>query len=147
MSDLSPPLREPTNADTDHLRLLAIFHFIIAGLSLLGLGFLFAHYAFMGFFLNNPEMWKHAKEGPPPPEVFGILKWFYAFFGAMIIGSGIGNFLSGWFISKRKHRVFSLIVAGLDCMQFPFGTALGVFTFVVLLRDSVRRIYTANTNA
>jgi hypothetical protein len=26
-------------------------------------------------------------------------------------------------------------------MFFPFGTALGVFTFIVLTRDSVRRLY------
>jgi len=39
--------------------------------------------------------------------------------------------------------MFSLIIAGINCVQFPFGTVLGVFTFVVLLRDSVRELYEA----
>ena len=53
------------------------------------------------------------------------------------------NLLSGIFIRKRKHHVFSLIVAGFNCLHFPLGTALGVFTFVVLLRDSVQNMYRA----
>jgi hypothetical protein len=40
-----------------------------------------------------------------------------------------------------SSRLFSLIVAGFMCMFFPFGTALGVFTFIVLTRESVRRLY------
>jgi hypothetical protein len=45
------------------------------------------------------------------------------------------------FLLKRKFRMFSLVVAGLDCVQIPFGTVLGVFTLVILLRDSVRDSY------
>ncbi len=30
--------------------------------------------------------------------------------------------------------MFSIVVAGLDCFQIPFGTALGVFTIIVLSR-------------
>jgi hypothetical protein len=39
--------------------------------------------------------------------------------------------------------MFSLVIAGLNCIQIPFGTALGVFTIIVLLRDSVREAYAA----
>jgi hypothetical protein len=34
-----------------------------------------------------------------------------------------------------------LIIAVLNCLQIPFGTALGVFTIIVLSRDSVRELY------
>lgn len=43
--------------------------------------------------------------------------------------------------AKRKRA--TLIVSGLNCLQIPFGTVLGVFTLVVLLRDSVREAYEA----
>lgn len=56
--------------------------------------------------------------------------------GALVI-------VSGRSIKRRRRRVFSLIVAGLSCLFFPFGTALGVFTFIVLLRPSVERLYRA----
>ena len=130
--------------DTDQLRLLAIFHFIIAGLAVVGLGFLALHYTFMHSIMNNPEVWKNQKgDGPPPAEFFAIFKWVYVVIGAFIVAGGIANLLSGLFLRKQTNRLFSLIIAGLNCMQFPFGTALGVFTFVVLLRDSVRELYEA----
>jgi hypothetical protein len=37
--------------------------------------------------------------------------------------------------------MFSIVVAGVNCLQIPFGTALGVFTMMVLLRDTVRQSY------
>jgi hypothetical protein len=49
--------------------------------------------------------------------------------------------LSGRFIAKRRRKLFSLIVAGLSCLSFPLGTALGVFTFIVLLRDTIPELY------
>jgi len=137
-------MRDQRKIDADHLRLLAIFHFVVAGLALIGIGFLCLHYAFMNAIINNPEMWKNQKSGGPPPEqFFAIFKWFYLFFGGFLVLGGIGNLLSGLFIQRRKNRTFSLIIAGVNCIQMPFGTALGVFTFVTLLRDSVRETYEA----
>lgn len=142
MSQLPPLLRDQRKIDADHLRLLAIFHFVVAGLAIVGLGFLFLHFTFMHTVMTNPEVWKNQKAGGPPPEqIFAMLKWLYLFFGALSITAGIANLCSGLFIQKRKNRVFSLIVAGMNCLQFPFGTVLGVFTFIVLLRDSVREAY------
>ncbi len=141
MTDLPPLLRDQRKADAEHLKLLAIFHFIFAGLALAGIGFLFLHYALMSTVMNNPEMWKNQKGGPPPAEFFALFKWFYVIFGIVLVTGGIANLLSGFFMRRRIHRVFSLVVSAFNCFQFPFGTALGVFTFVVLLRDSVRETY------
>jgi hypothetical protein len=146
MSEPTPLLRDQKRTDADHLKLLAIFHFIFAGLAVVGLGFLALHYAVMHAVMGNPEMWKNQKGGPPPVEFFAIFKWFYAFFGLLIVAGGLANLFSGWFIRQRKNRLFSLIVAGVNCLQVPFGTALGVCTFVVLLRDSVREAYAARPN-
>lgn len=142
-SSLPPLLRDQRKVDADHLRLLAIFHFVLAGLGILGLGFLFLHWLFLHTFLGNPEMWKDAKGGPPPREIFAIFKWFYLFAAGMIIGLGLIHVASGWCILKRRARTFSLVVAGVSCFGFPFGTVLGVFTLVVLLRESVAELYRA----
>ncbi len=129
--------------DASHLKLLAIFHFVFAGLTLLGLGFLFLHWWFMHAIMENPEMWKNQQGGPPPKEFIALFKWVYLFFGTGIVLTGVANTISGWSLMARRNRTFSLVVAGLNCMAFPFGTALGVFTFIVLLRDSVRELYEA----
>ena len=141
MSTPPPLMRDQRKIDADHLRLLGIFHFILAALSIIGLGCLFLHWFMMHTFFENPEMWRNQKSGPPPEQFFAVFKWFYAIFGVMMIGSGVANLFSGLFIRRNVYRIFSLIVAGSNCLWFPFGTALGVFTFVVLLRDSVRERY------
>ena len=145
MTEPPPLMRDQRKADADHLQLLAIFHFVVAGLALAGLGFLLLHYLVMNTVMTNPEIWKNQPGGGPRPEqFFAIFKWFYLFFGVMIVIGGIMNLLSGWFILQRKRRTFTLVCAGLNCIQFPFGTGLGVFTLVVLLRDSVREVYALN---
>jgi hypothetical protein len=143
MSELPPLMRDQRKVDAEHLKLLAVFHFVVAGLSIVGLGFLCMHWFFMHSIFDNPEMFKHAKDGPPPKEFFAIFKWFYVVIGVCIVTGGIANLVSGWLILQRRARVFSLIVAGLDCAFVLLGTALGAFTFVVLLRDSVREVYEA----
>jgi hypothetical protein len=143
---LQPLLRDQRKVDAEHLKLLAVFHYVLGGLAVVGLGFLFMHWLLMNTFMGNPEMWQQqGGKGPPPPpkEFFAIFKWFYLFIGTMIVVSGVANVVSGLSIRARRWRVFSLIVAGINCLCFPFGTVLGVFTFVVLLRESVAEAYEA----
>jgi hypothetical protein len=79
---------------------------------------------------------------PPPPAQFG---WLLVVFGALsvLLGWtwGILLIVSGRCIARRRHRVFSMVIAGLSCLQIPFGTALGVFTMIELSKDSVRAQY------
>ena len=107
MNDLPPLMTDQRKIDQDHLRLLAVFHFVGAALAVLGLVFLLVHYLFF------------------------------------LLASLVGNLLSAIFLGQRRHRTFSLLVAGLNCLHVPVGTVLGVFTFVVLLRPSVREAYDA----
>ena len=140
--DTAPLISEDQRRkDDEHIKLLSVFHFLVAGLSVIGIAFLILHYYVMSSVFSNPEMWK-AKDGTGPPTAFfDAFKWFYLFMGVILVVASILNIVSGVFLRQRKHRMFSLIVAGLDCVQIPFGTALGVFTLIVLLRDSVRRSY------
>jgi len=128
--------------DCEHLKLLSIFHFIFAGLALLGIGFIFVHYAFMHMVFSNPEMWKTQRGAEPPPKEFlDAFIWFYVFGGFILFLGLVLNVVSGVFLQQRQHRMFSLVTGGLNCLQIPFGTALGVFTIIVLSRESVRELY------
>jgi hypothetical protein len=137
-----PPLfRDQRKIDAEHLRLLVVFHYVGAGLSLLGLGFIALHYALMKTVFANPKMWEGVKGAPPPAEVFTLFKWFYLIGTVFLVVYGIVNLVSATFIKARRGRIFSMVVAGFNCLHMPLGTALGVFTFVVLMRDSVREVY------
>jgi hypothetical protein len=140
-------MRDQRVVDREHLRLLAIFHFVVAALSVLGIGFLLLHYTLMSSVFDNPQIWQKQPNPPPfsPKEFFAIFKWFYVFGGVALLLAVVGNVLSGIFLMARKYRVFSLVVAALDCLQIPFGTVLGVFTIVVLVRESVIELYKSET--
>ena len=45
---------------------------------------------------------------------------------------------------QRRHT-YCLVVAGLSCMLMPFGTVLGVFTLIVLLRPGVKVLFETRT--
>ncbi len=143
MSELPPITRDQRKIDADHLQLLSIFHFVGAGLAFLGILFLLAHFMMFHAFLSNPTFWQNQKQTPPPAEFFAIFKWFYLVFGAWFFVSGTLNLISAFCLRARKCRTFSLIVAGINCVHVPFGTVLGVFTIIVLIRDTVRELYDA----
>ena len=129
--------------DIEHLRVLAIFHFVSAGLALAGLCFIGMHYLIFRSIFMDPAMFANAKGGPPPREIFEIFKIFYVVASVWFVLSGIGNVLSAIYLRQRRNRTFSMVVAGFNCLYMPLGTVLGVFTFVVLGRDSVIELYEA----
>ena len=141
MNEQPPVFRDQRKADADQLKLLSIFHFVGAGFALLGILFIIGHFAMFHFFFANPKLWENQKGGPPPAELFAVFKFFYLIGALWFLGSGFFNVLSGLFIRARKHRTFSMVVAGFNCIYMPIGTVLGVFTIIVLLRDSVRELY------
>ena len=144
------PVRDQSVIDREHLRLLAIFHFVAAGMAFMGLLFVLGHYAIFHFIFSNPEFWEKAQRtqgAPPPGFIMGLARVLYTLFGSWFLFSGVMNVLSGVFMRGQRHRVFSLVVAGFNCIHIPMGTILGVFTFVVLSRESVIRSYDAQPTA
>ena len=144
MNQPPPMYRDQRMIDADHLKLLAVFHFVGAGLAVLGLFFVFVHFTVMRSMFTHPEFLQSTNQpGPPIPvaEIMGVFQWFYLVAALWMIASAILNLLSGLFLLAGKHRTFSMIVAGLNCIHIPLGTVLGVFTLVVLLRESVRERY------
>lgn len=144
----TPPAFQ-SQSDLQHLKLLEIFHYIVAGLALLGIGFLALHYTFMNAMFNNPQMWEQARRQaeqqhqPPfdPTQFFHFFIWIYVVMGVFFLMLSTGNIASAICLRRRKNRMFSLIVAGINCIQIPFGTTLGVFTIIVLVRPSVMALY------
>jgi len=72
------------------------------------------------------------------------MRFLYVLGGFWLIASGILNVMSGVFIRAGKHRTFSIVVGAINCLHLPLGTILGVFTIIVLMRDSVRELYAAS---
>lgn len=128
--------------DSEQLKLLAIFHYVFAALAVFGLAFLVFHYMLMSSFMHDPRAWTgNPASGQPPRAFLDLFVWFYVFMGFFCVLGGALNLAVGRFLRQRRHRLFCQIVAGLNCLQMPFGTLLGVFTLVALGRDGVRAAF------
>ena len=55
--------------------------------------------------------------------------------------------IAGRFLATRKHYMFCLVMAAIECLFTPFGTVLGVFTIVVLMRDSVKQSFATSRSS
>lgn len=110
------------------IRTLSIFWYIYAGLSLvLGfLGLVFAHALFSGAF--GP--WMH---GPLPPNFFGPAMLHLAW--AFLTVRSVLAAAAGWGLMEHAPwgRVVAVIAAIVNLLKFPFGTAMAIWTLVVLL--------------
>ena len=130
------------NKDSDHLRLLAIFHYVVAGLAAL-FSFFPLIYATIGAIFIFVARHGTPKPGEElPPEFLG---WIFIGIGSLLFLVGVAMticiLIAGRCLSRRKGYSFALVMACIQCFFVPFGTVLGVFTIVVLSRESVKALF------
>jgi hypothetical protein len=129
------------NQDEEHLKLLTIFHYVVAGLAALFALFPVLHLAMGLAMILSPESWGDGK-GQGPPPFFG---WFFVIFAGVFILAGLllasGIFIAGRCLAKRRRHTFCLVMGGVECIFMPLGTVLGVFTIMVLSRPSVKALF------
>ena len=128
--------------DTEQLNLLAIFHYVVAGLAAL-FSFFPLLYTTIGAIFIFAARHGTAKQGENlPPEFLG---WIFAVLGSLLFLTGIAMaiciLIAGRSLALRKRYSFVLVMACIECLFIPFGTILGVFTIVVLSRESVRGLF------
>ena len=58
-------------------------------------------------------------------------------FGMSISSSAI----CGRALARRTRYWFVFVIACIECLFMPFGTILGVFTLIVLSRESIKNLF------
>lgn len=151
--------------DAEQLRLLSIFYYVMAGI-LAVTGLIFIVHIIMGLtFVGaastatsgvtfTPNTFPGAPPFPkgsvppgfpsgslPPSSMPSSFGWIFVFMGtfALTVSEVLAllTFLAGRALAKREKKTLIQVVAALLCLHVPLGTALGVFTFIVLGRPSV----------
>lgn len=113
------------------VKTLSIVWFVYGGLSLVfGLmGLAFADAMFAGRF-----PWMHGPWGPHGmPFFFGPA--FFHFIWIFVLARSALSLAAGWGLLHRTSwgRVVAIVAAFFNLIKIPFGTALGIWTLVVLL--------------
>jgi hypothetical protein len=129
--------------DQEHLRLLAIGHYITGGLSIAFSSIFIFHFVFFLLATNNPEVFNGPGQTAQSPPTT-MMSVFAIMIGLVIVAGwtfGGLTIYAGRCINRRAGRLLTLVLAGLNTMFVPFGTILGVCTLLVLNRPSVKRLY------
>jgi hypothetical protein len=131
------------NHDNEHLRLLTIFHYVVAGLAALFSLFPLLYSAMGGFMLYAAHHPGPNNQGTPP----AILGWIFIVLGALFFLAGLAMaiciLVAGRSLARQRRYWFAFVVACIECLFIPFGTILGVFTIIVLSRESVKTLFPA----
>jgi hypothetical protein len=130
------------NQDAEHLRLLSIFHYITGGLAALFSFFPLLYTTVGAIFIFAARHGTPRPGEEPPPEFVG---WILAVIGSLLLLLGIGVaiciLIAGRSLAKHTPYWFVFVMACLECLFIPFGTILGVFTIIVLSRESVKTLF------
>ena len=139
-----PPQDFQRRQDEDHLRLLAIFHYVWGGLTL-AYSLFFGIYLALGLFaLSNPAVFdgKGAQSDPMGAQFMGTL--FTAIGGAgmaFALVAGALTIYAGRSLARRERFNLCFVMACINCLSVPLGTVLGVFTLIVLNRPTVKALF------
>ena len=147
----------PNAEDVEHLSALSIGHFILSGVALLGavptLLYGVAGAKLMDEFGSDVSMAMGDIPGQTGVDPFGgspdaMLQDLSALVTSLIVAavvltvvSAVHLFIVGWQIRKRRWWTFCYLTGWGECLMFPFGTILGIFTILVLSRASVKRLF------
>jgi len=148
-----PPFSPEINAAVDaaltrdRLKLLEIGYYIAGVLTIVGVSFLLIHFTLFLTLGLNPHIFDHTKgsnghpAAPPPPGLFLVFAGVIGFI--ILFGWTFGSLqiYAGRCIRHRCHPLFILIIAGVECLFIPWGTFLGVCTFLVMERPSAKALF------
>ncbi|MDA0673119.1 MAG: hypothetical protein O3C67_05360 [Cyanobacteria bacterium] len=126
--------------DRQTLKLLSTLHYVMGGLSLATSLLALPHIGMGLFAIYAPESFD---DGDPISSM--IFGWLFLGMGALFmvgcIVIGIATLLSAGGLRRRRRYWLSFVVACIECLSMPIGTALGVFTIITLAKPSVKALY------
>lgn len=132
------------NNDEEQIKLLAVFHYIVAGMAALFALFPIIHLIIGLCVVFGTRHMAFPGQTPPPTVLLG---WIFVVVALFLIAIGLTLamfiFLAGRFLARRKHHRFCYVMAAVECVFMPFGTVLGIFSIIVLNRASVKQLFDA----
>jgi hypothetical protein len=135
------PVVMPPSEDERYLKILGIFHYVLAAFAAL-FAFLPAMYIVLGAFAasmpGGPAGGPGAREGEMMGGIFigiGVVGVLFCLASATML------VLAGRAIAARTRSTLIIVSACIICLWVPFGTVLGVFTLVLMQRPAVKALF------
>lgn len=130
-----------TESDEEQLKLLSIFHYVLAGLTAF-MGLLPLLYVLIGAFAVGASILHEAGEGAHAVMITGaMLVAFGLLLAIVIFAFAFVKFLVARFLVRHQNYTFCLIYAIVELLFVPLGTVLGIFTLIVLSRPHIKSAF------
>jgi len=132
------------NQDEEHLKLLSIFHYVAGGITGVIACFPIMH-LLMGLVILVAGLGEASGDDKFPVLLIGLI--FILIPGFIILcgwAFAVCLIIAGSFLAQRKRYTFCFVVACISCLLMPYGTVLGVFTIIVLMRPTVKELFAVN---
>lgn len=131
-------MAELVDRDQEHLRLLKLCYYILAGMTAVYSFFSIIFLAFGGVILSSIVP-KEQAGSQMDPHALGLLLLGIAIVAvAAGFGSAIAAFLTAHNLRDHRRRTFCIVIAACTCIYIPWGTIIGICTIMVLNRPAVR---------
>lgn len=114
-----------------HIQLIGILWIVYGGITFLA--------GMVGFFLLfGISMFPDVQAGAP--GILRLVALAVLFFVAIL---AIPKIIGGFFLLKKKEwsRILVLVLSFLSLFNFPLGTALGIYSLVILLNQDTVRLF------
>jgi hypothetical protein len=118
----------------DHVKIIGILWIVFGAMSLLGAMFLFVLLFGISAIPNLD------------PIAPGILRFVGLFLGSFLALLGLPKIIGGFGLLKGYEwgRILVLVVSFLSLLNIPFGTALGVYSIVILMNKDTAAQFTTS---
>ncbi|HXR48621.1 MAG TPA: hypothetical protein VN784_14390 [Candidatus Limnocylindrales bacterium] len=141
---MNTELSQQEIVDSEHLRLLRIGYFISAATNLIWVFFPLI-YVVMGALMLFGAF-DGAKPSDAPPKGLGLVIMSIGIAISLVMASfTVLKLLTARAIGKRRYKGLIFATAAISCLGVPWGTALGVLTFLVLSRPSIAAQFSNST--
>ena len=129
---------ELSSRDIEHLKLLSTFQYVFAGLSAL-FGCLPVVHLAVGILVLTGQIGEDKSFPAPMQRTMGVLFVSIATFVILFNwGTALAALLTARKLVRHRSHTFCVVVAAIECLFVPYGTVLGVFTLIVLMRPGVK---------
>jgi len=114
-----------------HVKLISVFWIVYGGLGLLWAFIIFSTLMGISFIPDISE------------EGIYILRGIGAFVSVIIGIFSLPEIIAGIGLLKKKEwaRILAMVVSFLNLIAIPFGTALSIYTLVILFKDETAELF------
>lgn len=96
----------------------------------------------MSMILSTAEIHRPSHlHGPGPGDVADVMLVFGMFWMIVVVTMAVLLFMTAYNLRKQTRYNLIFVTSCIICLSIPFGTALGVFSIIVLRRPAVRQLF------